>query len=192
MSSPNGRQVVVVTGASAGIGRATVLAFARRGASIGLLARGRAGLEGARRKVEEAGGSALVLPTDVADPAQIEAAAAAVEERLGPIDVWVNNAMVSVFSPVNETTPEEFRRVTEVTYLGAVYGTLAALARMLPRDRGVVDVARAFLVENRPHRDRIGTGAQIYGDVKLATEPAVRGPRRHALRELRLVDEAAP
>ena len=138
MSSPNGRQVVVVTGASAGIGRATVLAFARRGASIGLLARGRAGLEGARREVEEAGGSALVLPTDVADPAQIEAAAAAVEERLGPIDVWVNNAMATVFSRFDEITPDEFRRATEVTYLGAVYGTLAALARMLPRDRGVV------------------------------------------------------
>jgi NAD(P)-dependent dehydrogenase (short-subunit alcohol dehydrogenase family) len=131
-------QVVVVTGASAGVGRATVRAFAARGASIGLLARGRDGLDGARRDVEAAGGRALAMPTDVADADAVEEAAAAVERNLGPIDVWVNNAMVSVFSPVKETPPEEFRRVTEVTYLGTVYGTLAALRRMLPRDRGVI------------------------------------------------------
>ena len=131
-------EVVVVTGASAGLGRAIVRRFAREGASIGLLARGRDGLEGARRDVEELGGKALVLPTDVADADAVERAAAAVEQEFGPIDIWINNAMVSVFSPVKEMRPDEYRRVTEVTYLGYVYGTLAALRRMLPRDRGVV------------------------------------------------------
>jgi NAD(P)-dependent dehydrogenase (short-subunit alcohol dehydrogenase family) len=131
-------EVVVITGASAGVGRATTQAFAREGAHLGLLARGREGLEGAKRDVESLGGRALALPTDVADPEQVEAAAAAVEAEFGPIDVWINNAMTSVFSPVKEMQPEEFRRVTEVTYLGQVYGTLAALRRMLPRDRGVI------------------------------------------------------
>ena len=131
-------EVVVITGASAGVGRATVQAFARQGAHIGLLARGRAGLEGARRDVEQLGGKGLVLPTDVADPDQVEAAAAAVEKEFGPIDVWVNDAMCSVFSPVKEMTPADYKRVTEVTYLGFVYGTLAALKRMLPRDRGII------------------------------------------------------
>jgi NAD(P)-dependent dehydrogenase (short-subunit alcohol dehydrogenase family) len=131
-------EVVVVTGASAGVGRAIVRAFAREGARIGLLARGRGGLEGARRDVEALGGRALVLPTDVADAEGIERAAEAVEREFGPIDIWINNAMVSVFSPVKKMKPEEYRRVTEVTYLGAVYGTLAALKRMLPRDRGVI------------------------------------------------------
>ncbi|HUY31149.1 MAG TPA: SDR family oxidoreductase [Pirellulales bacterium] len=131
-------EVVVVTGASAGVGRATVRAFARQGAHIGLLARGRAGLEGARRDVENLGGKALIVPTDVADPDQVEKAAEAVENALGPIDVWVNDAMCSVFSPVKEMTPAEYKRVTEVTYLGFVYGTLAALKRMLPRDRGII------------------------------------------------------
>src|SRR5687767_3232063 len=131
-------QVVVVTGASAGLGRAIVRAFAREGARIGLLARGRDGLEGARREVEGLGGMALVIPVDVADAEGIEQAAEAVEHEFGPIDVWVNNAMVSVFSPVKKMKPEEYRRVTEVTYLGVVYGTLTALRRMLPRDRGVI------------------------------------------------------
>ncbi|HEY8489486.1 MAG TPA: SDR family oxidoreductase, partial [Dehalococcoidia bacterium] len=121
-----------------GVGRATVRAFARRGAHLGLLARGADGLAGARREVEAAGGRAVAVPVDVADPAQVEAAAAQVEAELGPIDVWVNNAMTSVFSPFLAMTPEEFRRVTEVTYLGYVWGTLAALRRMVPRDRGVV------------------------------------------------------
>src|SRR4051794_7128549 len=107
-------EVVVITGASAGVGRATARAFARLGASVGLLARGREGLEGARRDVEELGGRALAVPTDVSDPAQVEAAATAVEGAFGPVDVWVNNAMVSVFSPVKRTEPEEYRRVTEV------------------------------------------------------------------------------
>lgn len=130
--------VVVITGASAGVGRATARAFARPGARLGLLARGHDGLEATRREVEAAGGEALVVPADVARADQVESAAAAVEKALGPIDIWINNAMASVFSPVKETTPEEFRRVTEVTYLGVVYGTLAALKRMLPRDRGVI------------------------------------------------------
>lgn len=145
------REVVVITGASAGVGRATAREFARHGASIGLMARGRDGLEGARREVEQAGGEALVLPTDVANPDQLEAAAAEVENRLGPIDIWVNNAMASVFSPIKEMTPEEFKRVTEVTYLGYVYGTLAALKRMLPRDRGaIVHVGSALAYRSIP------------------------------------------
>jgi short-subunit dehydrogenase len=134
----NNPEVVVITGASAGVGRATARAFARRGARIGLIARGRDGLEAAQREVERAGGQALVLPVDVADAQAIEAAAVAVEEKFGPIDIWVNNAMVSVFSPVKEMTAEEFRRVTEVTYLGCVYGTLAALKRMALRNAGVI------------------------------------------------------
>ncbi|HEX9988504.1 MAG TPA: SDR family oxidoreductase [Chloroflexia bacterium] len=144
-------EVVVITGASAGVGRATAIAFARRGARIGLLARGRDGLEGAKRDVEEAGGEALVLPVDVADPEAVEAAATAVEERFGPIDIWVNNAMTSVLSPLKEMTPDEFRRVTDVTYHGYVYGTMSALRRMLPRDRGtIVQVGSALAYRGIP------------------------------------------
>jgi NAD(P)-dependent dehydrogenase (short-subunit alcohol dehydrogenase family) len=131
-------EVVVVTGASAGLGRATVRAFARQGARIGLVSRNQERLEEAREEVESLGGEALVLPGDVADPDRVEAAAQAVEDRFGPLDVWVNNAMVSVFSPVLKMRPEEYRRVTEVTYLGTVYGTLAALRRMVPRDHGAI------------------------------------------------------
>ncbi len=131
-------EVVVITGASAGVGRATARAFGKRGARIGLVARGRDGLAAAKREVEELGGKALVCVADVSDPAQVEEAAAAIEDAFGPIDVWVNNAMVSVFSPVKEMQPDEYKRVTEVTYLGYVYGSLAALKRMLPRDRGVI------------------------------------------------------
>jgi len=132
------REVIVVTGASAGVGRAVVRMFAAQGAHIGLIARGHDGLAGARREVESAGGRALMLPVDVADAEQVEAAAEVVERELGPIDIWINNAMVSVFSPVKQMKADEYRRVTEVTYLGYVYGTLAALRRMLPRDRGVI------------------------------------------------------
>ena len=131
-------EVVVITGASAGVGRATAQRFARHGARIGLLARGLDGLEAARRDVEKLGGKALVIPVDVANADKVEAAAAQIESELGEIDIWINNAMASVFSPIKKMTPEEFRRVTEVTYLGYVYGTLAALKRMLPRDRGVI------------------------------------------------------
>jgi NAD(P)-dependent dehydrogenase (short-subunit alcohol dehydrogenase family) len=140
MDTHRGRspRVVVVTGASAGVGRATVRALAEGGASVGLLARGLEGLEGARRDVIERGGRALAIPTDVADAAAVEAAADRVEAELGPIDAWVNNAMTSVFAPVRETTTDEIRRVTNVTYLGTVHGTLAALRRMLPRDSGVI------------------------------------------------------
>lgn len=130
--------VVVITGATAGVGRATVREFARRGARIGLLARDPDRLEATRKEVEELGGEAVGIPTDVADSNQVEAAAAQVEERFGPIDIWINDAMTSVFSPVRELTPEELRRVTEVTYLGSAYGTLAALRRMVPRNRGVI------------------------------------------------------
>jgi NAD(P)-dependent dehydrogenase (short-subunit alcohol dehydrogenase family) len=143
--------VVVVTGASAGVGRAVVQTFARRGARIGLIARGRAGLEGARRDVQALGGQALVLPADVADAPVIEDAAAKVEDAFGPIDIWVNNAMLSVFSPVKQMTVEEYRRVTDVTYLGVVHGTLAALRRMLPRDRGsIVQVGSALAYRGIP------------------------------------------
>ena len=144
-------EVVVITGASAGVGRATVRAFAERGASIGLIARGREGLEAARQEVEDLGGKALVLPLDVSDADAVELAAAEVEKKLGPVDVWINNAMASVFSPVREMTAEEYRRVTEVTYLGYVYGTLAALRRMLPRDRGtIVQVGSALAYRGIP------------------------------------------
>src|SRR5215204_6306142 len=152
MDKQNGKlEVVVITGASAGVGRATAVAFARRGARVGLLARGRDGLEGARTEVESAGGKALVVLTDVSDADAVEAAALRIEEDLGPIDVWVNNAMTSVFSPVKEMTPDEFRRVTEVMYLGYVYGTLAALRRMLPRNRGsIVQVGSALAYRGIP------------------------------------------
>lgn len=131
-------KVVIITGASAGVGRATAREFAKKGAHIGLLARGLDGLEAARKEVELLGGRALVLVTDVSDANQVEEAAAKTEEAFGPIDIWVNNAMVSVFSPIKDMTPDEFKRVTEVTYLGYVYGTLSALKRMLPRDNGVI------------------------------------------------------
>jgi NAD(P)-dependent dehydrogenase (short-subunit alcohol dehydrogenase family) len=130
--------VVVVTGASAGVGRATARAFARDGADVGLIARGRGRLESARSEVEALGRRASIVQTDVADAAQVEAAAEQIEAELGPIDVWVNNAMATVFAPLSETTPEEFRRATEVTYLGSVWGTMSALRRMHPRDSGVI------------------------------------------------------
>jgi NAD(P)-dependent dehydrogenase (short-subunit alcohol dehydrogenase family) len=131
-------QTVVVTGASAGIGRATARLFGQRGARVALIARGQAGLDGAARDVEEAGGTALTISADVADYDQVVAAARKVEEQLGPIDVWVNVAFTSVFSPFREIAAEEFRRVTEVSYLGFVYGTMAALAVMRPRGRGTI------------------------------------------------------
>ena len=132
------QEVVVITGASAGVGRAVARAYGLRGARVGLLARGIDGLEGAKRDVEELGGEALVVRTDVADHEQVESAAQRVENAFGPIDVWINNAMASVFSPIRELKPEELRRVTDVTYHGVVWGTMAALRRMLPRDRGVI------------------------------------------------------
>ena len=134
-SSP---KTVVVTGASAGVGRAAAVAFAERGERVALLARGRAGLVAAVENVQAAGGTPLALPTDVADPEAVERAADQIEAELGPIDVWVNNAMATIFAPVSDISPVEFRRATEVTYLGAVWGTMAALRRMRARDRGVI------------------------------------------------------
>lgn len=142
---------VVITGASAGVGRAVAHAYARRGARLGLLARGRAGLAGAVREVEQLGGSAAAIEADVADADQVERAATELERSLGPIDIWINNAMVTVFSPVALTTAAEFRRVTEVTYLGVVHGTLSALRRMLPRNRGrIVQVGSALAYRGIP------------------------------------------
>jgi NAD(P)-dependent dehydrogenase (short-subunit alcohol dehydrogenase family) len=144
-------RVVVVTGASAGVGRATALTFAARGDRLGLIARGEAGLAGARQELARSGGQALTITADVADAEAVESAADRIESELGPIDVWVNCAMVSVFSPVKAMTPGEFRRVTEVTYLGYVYGTLAALRRMLPRDRGtIIQVGSALAYRGIP------------------------------------------
>jgi NAD(P)-dependent dehydrogenase (short-subunit alcohol dehydrogenase family) len=144
-------EVVVITGASAGIGRATARLFGSRRANVGLIARGVEGLEAARREIEELGGQAIVLPLDVADADAVEAAAARVEETFGPIDLWINNAMLSVFSPIMEMTADDYRRVTEVTYLGYVWGTLAALRRMKPRDRGtIVQVGSALAYRGIP------------------------------------------
>jgi NAD(P)-dependent dehydrogenase (short-subunit alcohol dehydrogenase family) len=141
----------VVTGASAGIGRATVRRFAGQGARLGLIARGRERLDATAREVEELGGEALPLPLDVANASAVDDAARQVEEQLGPIDVWINNAMATVFAPVRETTPEEFRRATEVTYLGFVWGTMAALRRMAPRNRGsIVQVGSALAYRGIP------------------------------------------
>jgi short-subunit dehydrogenase len=138
-------RVVVVTGASAGVGRATARAFAKAGADVALLARNEDSLDEARREVEATGRRALVCPLDIADASAVAAAAAQVESVLGPIDVWVNNAMVTVVSPVAELRPDEVRRVTEVTYLGTVHGTMAALHYMLPRNRGsIVQVGSAL------------------------------------------------
>ena len=144
-------KVVVITGASGGVGRATAHAFAAEGAKVVLLARGKEQLEVTQREVEALGGRALTIPTDVADPAQLEAAAEQAELVFGAIDIWINNAMTSVFAPIKEIGPEEFRRVTEVTYLGQVYGAMAALRRMLPRDRGsIVFVGSALAYRGIP------------------------------------------
>jgi short-subunit dehydrogenase len=139
------REVVVITGSSGGVGRATAHAFAKRGAHIGLLARDQEGLEAAAREVQALGGRAFTVPTDVADHAQVESAAAAIERELGEIDVWVNDAMSTVFARFSDTLAEEFRRATEVTYLGTVHGTMAALRRMRERNRGkIVQVGSAL------------------------------------------------
>jgi NAD(P)-dependent dehydrogenase (short-subunit alcohol dehydrogenase family) len=144
-------EVVAVTGASAGVGRAVALEFAKHGAAVGLVARGRAGLEGAARDVAACGGKALQCEADVADYDAVDRAAAAIEAELGPIDVWVNNAMTTVFAFFDEIDPAEYERATRVTYLGAVWGTKAALERMLPRDRGtVVQVGSALAYRGIP------------------------------------------
>jgi NAD(P)-dependent dehydrogenase (short-subunit alcohol dehydrogenase family) len=168
-------EVVVVTGASAGIGRAIVQRFAREGADVGLIARGEAGLAGAKRDVEAAGGQAVIAVADVADSEQMEAAAQRIEDELGPIDIWVNNAMTSVFAPFMEMTPDEFRRVTEVTYLGFVHGTRAALTRMVPRDGGtIVQVGSALAYRGIPLQS-------AYCGAKHATEGFTESVRAELL-----------
>ncbi len=145
------RRIVVVTGASAGIGRATALAFGRRGWRVALLARGIEGLRAAQEEIHAAGGEAMIIPTDVADHRQVEAAAERVEREWGPINVWVNNAMATIFGAFLQITPDEFRRATEVTYLGAVWGTYAALKRMRPRDHGaIIQVGSALAYRSIP------------------------------------------
>ena len=136
--TPFSDKVVVITGATGGVGRATAHAFAAQGAKVALLARGHEGLAGTKKEIEARGGRALIVPTDVADAQQVERAAEETESVLGPIDIWINNAMTSVFAPVHEISAEEFRRVTSVTYLGQVYGAMTALRRMRPRNRGTI------------------------------------------------------
>lgn len=144
-------QTVLVTGASGGIGRASAIAFAARGDRVALVARGRAGLEGAAQEVERAGGTALVVPADVSDPEELEAAARTAEDQLGEIDIWVNAAFTSVFAPVWEISAQEFERVTQVSYLGFVHGTLCALRRFRPRNRGtIVQVGSALAYRGIP------------------------------------------
>jgi len=144
-------QVVVITGASAGVGRATARLFAKEGAKVALLARGREGLAGAHREMTGAGAKTLSIAVDVAHSEEIEQAAIRIERELGPIDVWINNAMVSLFSPFKEMTADEFERVTDVTYLGTVYGTLAALRRMNKRNRGtIIQVGSALAYRGIP------------------------------------------
>ena len=151
MEKPTQERVVVVTGASAGVGRATIRAFAREGARVGLIARDTEGLHAATSEVDQLGGKGLAAPADVADADQVESAAARIESELGPIDVWVNNAMTTVFARAADITAAEFKRVTEVTYLGAVYGTLAALRRMLPRNAGkIIQVGSALAYRSIP------------------------------------------
>jgi NAD(P)-dependent dehydrogenase (short-subunit alcohol dehydrogenase family) len=145
------REVIAITGASAGVGRAIALEFARHGAAVGLIARGAAGLEAAARDVAAAGGSAYAHSADVSDFAALEEAAEAIEMQLGPIDVWVNNAMTTVFSFFDDVEPDEYERATRVTYLGTVWGTKVALKRMLPRDRGtIVQVGSALAYRGIP------------------------------------------
>src|SRR5690554_3445118 len=144
-------KIVVVTGASAGVGRATAVEFARQGATVALLARGKAGLEGAKAEVEAAGGKAWSCTLDVADAQAVEDAAARIEAELGPIDIWINNAMVTVLAPVSEMSTDEYRRVTEVTYLGTVHGTCAALRHMRPRGSGtIIQVGSALAYRGIP------------------------------------------
>jgi len=144
-------QVVVITGASGGVGRAAARRFGKDGCRVALLARGRAGLEAAAHEVEQAGGKALVLPVDVSQHDQVEAAAASVEDAFGPIDIWVNDAMVTVYAEFLDIEPEEFARSTDVSYLGMVWGTRAALKRMVPRDQGsIVQVCSAMSYRGIP------------------------------------------
>jgi NAD(P)-dependent dehydrogenase (short-subunit alcohol dehydrogenase family) len=144
-------RIAVVTGSSAGIGRATAIEFGKHGWRVALLARGIDGLEGARKDIERVGGQAMIVPTDVADQAQVEAAAERIEREWGPIDVWVNDAMATIFCDFLSTTPEDFKRSTDVTYLGTVWGTMAALKRMQARNHGtIVQVGSALAYRSIP------------------------------------------
>ncbi len=169
-------EVVVITGATSGVGRAVARRFARPGVSLGLVARGGDGLEGARREVEAAGGRALTLACDIADPDALDAVAEAVEEAYGPIDIWINNAMTTAFGFFDDLEPAEFRRTTDVTYHGTVWGTRAALARMMPRDRGtIVQVGSALPHQGIPlHAPYCGAKHAIKG-----LQESVRGELRH-------------
>ena len=151
MGEQTDSRVVVVTGASAGVGRAVAREFGGRGCRVGLLARGRDRLEAAKKEIEESGGKAIILPADVANPEEVEAAAERIEQELGPIDVWVNDAMTTIFAPFHQITAAEFKRATEVTYLGCVYGTMSALKRMRTRNRGtIVQVGSALAYRSIP------------------------------------------
>lgn len=175
-------ETVVITGASSGIGRATVRRFAGPGVNIALVARGREGLEAAAREVEDAGGRPLVLPTDVADPDAVEAAAQATESALGEIDIWINDAMTTIFAPFWEITPEEFQRATDVTYHGSVWGMKTALKRMLPRDRGtIVQVGSAMAYRGIPLQSPYcGAKHALQGVFEsLRTELRNRGSKVH-------------
>jgi short-subunit dehydrogenase len=175
--------VVVITGATSGVGRAVVRRFAQDKAAIALIARNREGLEAARKEVENAGGKALVLPMDVADPDAVESAAQATEEALGPIDIWINDAMTTVFAWFEDIEPDEYRRATEVTYLGTVWGTRAALKRMLPRNHGtIVQVGSAMAYRGIPLQSPYcGAKHAIKGfQESLRTELRHKGSRVHA------------
>ena len=144
-------EVVVITGSSAGVGRATAHRFAKAGAKIALLARGSRALHGAAEEVRAMGCQVLAIPTDVSNADQVEAAADRIEQELGPIDIWINAAMATIFAPVSEIKPEEFQRATNVTYMGAVHGTMSALKRMRPRNRGqIVQVGSALAYRSVP------------------------------------------
>ncbi len=176
------REVVAITGASGGVGRAIAEEFARHGAAVGLIARGRAGLDAAAAAVNRLGGTAYAHQADVSDFTAMRDAAAAIEERLGSIDIWVNNAMTTVFAFVDDITPEEFERATRVTYLGTVWGTKVALERMLPRDRGtIVQVGSALAYRGIPlQAPYCGAKHAIEGfQESLRTELRHRGSKVH-------------
>jgi NAD(P)-dependent dehydrogenase (short-subunit alcohol dehydrogenase family) len=175
-------RVVVITGAGSGIGRASARRFGADGDKVALLARGEEELEGAAREIEAAGGTALIVPTDVADPEAVEAAAERVERELGPIDVWVSDAMTTVFAFFDEIEPEEFRRATDVTYHGAVWSTRSALRRMMPRDRGtIVLVGSAMAYQGIPLQSPYcGAKHAIKGFFdSLRTELRAKGSKVH-------------
>jgi NADP-dependent 3-hydroxy acid dehydrogenase YdfG len=200
MVRPISEQVIVITGASSGVGRACVRAFAEHGARLALLARSPDGLAGAEREAREAGADVLARHVDVSDSGAVQAAADAVVQRFGRIDTWVNNAMVSVFSPVKEMKPDEYKRVTDVTYLGYVYGTMAALNHMLPRDEGhIIQIGSALVYRSIPLQSAYcGAKAAIRGftdslrtellhdgshvDVSMIQLPAVNTPQFHVVR----------